>query len=98
MRRVLLRKGDGTLDTTPDPGSVAEVLRDPRGLLWMDAEGEPVAALEALAGPFELHPVTVEDFVNRNQRPKIEEFDPTSIRARQSTSGTCMTTWFGPSR
>ncbi len=75
MRRVLLRKADGTVETTPDLGAAAEVLRDPRGLLWMDVEGEPAAALEALAGPFDLHPVTVEDFVNRNQRPKIEEFD-----------------------
>jgi magnesium transporter len=73
--RVLVRKSDGTVETTADLGSLAAVLHDPRCLLWVDAEGEPAEALEALGTQFELHPVTAEDFVHKNQRPKIEEFD-----------------------
>lgn len=75
MWRVLARRSDGTVETTADLGRVAEVSQDPRSLLWVDAEGEPAEALEVLAARFELHPVTVEDFIHRNQRPKIEEFE-----------------------
>jgi len=75
MRRVVLRRGDGSVETAPGPDALAEALRDPRCTLWVDAEGEPAEALEALAEEFDLHPVTLEDFVHRNQRPKIEEFD-----------------------
>jgi magnesium transporter len=73
--RVLVRHADGRIETGADVGSLAETLRDPGCTLWVDAEGEPAEALQALAGQFHLHPVTAEDFVNRNQRPKIEEFD-----------------------
>lgn len=75
MLRVLVRHADGRIETAADLGSPAEVLRDPRCLLWVDAEGEPAEALERLASQFELHPVTREDFVHKDQRPKIEEFD-----------------------
>jgi len=44
-------------------------------MLWLDAEGEPPEALRDLAATFELHPVTAGDFVEKNERPKIEEFD-----------------------
>jgi magnesium transporter len=73
--RVLARHGDGRVETAADLSSLPEVLHDPRGLLWVDAEGEPAEGLEALAARFEVHPVTVEDFIQKNQRPKIEEFE-----------------------
>jgi magnesium transporter len=63
------------VETGEDLSTLAEALRDPRVLLWVDAEGESPDALESLARHFSLHPVTVEDFIHRNQRPKIEEFD-----------------------
>ena len=75
MKRVLVRRGDGTVETGADRVSLAETLKDPRALLWVDMEGEPPDALQATARQFDLHPVTVEDFINRNQRPKVEEFD-----------------------
>lgn len=75
MLRILVRHGDGGVEKGADLGSVAEVLQDPRATLWVDAEGEPPEALETLGTRFELHPVTVEDFVHQDQRPKIEEFD-----------------------
>jgi magnesium transporter len=75
VQRILMRHSDGTVETTADLAFLAEVLNDPLATLWIDAEGEPPEALEALAARFELHPVTVEDFLHRNQRPKLEEFD-----------------------
>ncbi len=75
MLRILVRQSGGRVETAADLGSLPEVLGDPRCLLWADAEGEPAERLEALAARFELHPVTLEDFVHKDQRPKIEEFD-----------------------
>lgn len=73
--RILVRHGDGRIETGTDLSSLSESLRDPRSTLWVDAEAASTEALEALGAQLELHPVTLEDFVNKDQRPKIEEFD-----------------------
>ena len=75
MRRILFRQNDGTVETAADLDFLSEILNDPLCALWIDLEGESPEALEALAARFDLHPVTLEDFVHRNQRPKVEEFD-----------------------
>jgi magnesium transporter len=72
--RVLVRRGDKVEGRT-EVGPLAAELTDPAAVVWVDAEGESPDALAALRAPFGLHPVTVEDFVNRNQRPKVEEFE-----------------------
>jgi len=75
MLRVLYRKSDGSVVSSGAPALLAEGLSDPGAVLWVDAEGESPGSLEDLAHRFELHPVTLEDFVNKNQRSKIEEFE-----------------------
>jgi magnesium transporter len=72
---IVVRRGDGTLETPGDLGGLRDALQDPQAVLWVDAEGESCESIEALAARFELHPVTLDDFINRNQRPKVEEFD-----------------------
>jgi magnesium transporter len=73
--RILVRHDDGRVETPKDPTDLASVLKDAGSLLWVDAERESREALETLATLFELHPITLDDLVNRNQRPKIEEFE-----------------------
>jgi magnesium transporter len=73
--RILIRHTDGRVETPSDLASLDGVLADPQSLVWVDAEAEPRETLEALAARFALHPVTPDDFVNGEQRPKIEEFD-----------------------
>ena len=73
--RLLVRYGDGKIHTGTDLSVLPDALRDPRSTLWVDAEAESTEVLEALGAQFELHPVTLEDFVHKDQRPKIEEFD-----------------------
>ena len=75
MLRILVRHGDGRIETPKDLSGLGGVLADPSGLLWVDAEAEPRESLDALAHLFRLHPITLDDLINRNQRPKIEEFD-----------------------
>ncbi len=75
MLNILLRHPDGTFETKVDLAAVQGAPKEAGSLLWVDAEGEAPEVLEALGKHFELHPITIEDFRQQNQRPKIEEFD-----------------------
>jgi len=75
MRRVFYRDKDCKVEEGTDLSRLSELLKASHPCLWVDLEGEPPEALEAVAREFGLHPVTIEDIVHRNQRPKLEEFD-----------------------
>ncbi len=75
MLRILIRHRDGRIETPTTTDGLAAGLADPNALTWVDAEAEPREALDGLAALFGLHPITLDDLINRNQRPKIEEFD-----------------------
>ena len=75
MLRILVRHGDGRVEAATDPDALGAALADPACLVWVDAEEESPASLEALANRFDLHPVTLDDFIGRDQRPKVEEFE-----------------------
>ena len=75
MRRVFYRDKDWKVEEGLDLPRLRELLKGSHACLWVDLEGEPPEALEAIAREFGLHPVTIEDLVHRNQRPKLEEFD-----------------------
>ena len=75
MRRVFYRDKDCKVEEGVDLPRLSELLKGSHACLWVDLEGEPPEALEAVAREFSLHPVTIEDLVHRNQRPKLEEFD-----------------------
>jgi len=47
-----------------------------KGMCWINVEGlNDVSIILELAEKFTIHPLTVEDILNIEQRPKIEEFD-----------------------
>lgn len=46
-----------------------------KGNMWVNVEGlNDIKLIEQLAQHFKLHPLTVEDILNVQQRPKVEEF------------------------
>ena len=58
--------------------SVTELLgyRNPAGITWINVTGlKDSAALSQLAEALKIHPLTLEDILNTEQRPKVEEFD-----------------------
>jgi magnesium transporter len=58
--------------------TVDELLRgrNPAGLTWINMDGlEKAAEINRLAEVFRIHPLTVEDILDTNHRPKVEEFD-----------------------
>jgi magnesium transporter len=73
--RILIRRANGQVETPGDINALPGLLEDPNCLVWVDAEAEPRETLEALADRFALHPVTLDDFIGRDQRPKVEEFE-----------------------
>jgi len=75
MLRILIRRANGQVETPGDMNALPGLFEDPNCLVWVDAEADPRETLEALADRFALHPVTLDDFIGRDQRPKIEEFE-----------------------
>lgn len=56
--------------------------RQGSGVLWINITAvHDIALIEALAGEFGLHPLTLEDIVNTSHRPKWEEFPSYSFLA-----------------
>jgi magnesium transporter len=90
MQRVFYRHSDGRVEERVDLPHLDELRENPSACLWVDLEGEASESLEALGRQFALHPVTIEDLVHKNQRPKLEEFDDYifvvvhGLRARKS--------------
>ncbi|MDR2786196.1 MAG: magnesium/cobalt transporter CorA [Treponema sp.] len=58
--------------------TVEELLKfkNPAGITWINVDGlDDAGAINQLAESFRIHPLTVEDIVNTEQRPKLEEFE-----------------------
>jgi magnesium transporter len=49
-----------------------QALADPDATVWVDLEDAGAGELAQLAGPLELHPLVVEDILDRDQRAKVE--------------------------
>ncbi|MBM3254938.1 MAG: magnesium/cobalt transporter CorA [Candidatus Omnitrophica bacterium] len=52
-----------------------QVLSDGKGLLWVDMCDLDDNDIDLLAEVFNLHPLTIEDFIMVNARPKVENFN-----------------------
>ncbi len=75
MMRAYLATGDGTVECGLSVARIRKALADERSVLWVDIEDPEDADIELLLEVFELHPLTVEDCIMPNARPKLEEFD-----------------------
>src|SRR3989338_976524 len=75
MRRSFLYHADGQLECDLPIERFREALKQPDQLLWVDIEDPEDVDVECLLEVFELHPLTVEDCIMPNVRPKLEEFE-----------------------
>jgi len=53
---------------------MAAAVKDERALLWLDVSDIDDSDIDLLTNIFNLHPLTVEDFIMPSARPKLEEF------------------------
>ncbi len=61
--------------TTITLEQVADLLRDPDTVLWVELTAPDDAELAWLTETFHLHPLTAEDLRNQRQRPKLDQYD-----------------------
>ncbi|PIU46513.1 MAG: magnesium and cobalt transport protein CorA [Candidatus Hydrogenedentes bacterium CG07_land_8_20_14_0_80_42_17] len=51
------------------------LLLDPKGLLWVDIENPTEDELDLLSDVYEFHPLSIEDCIFPNHRPKIDDYE-----------------------
>jgi len=74
MYEAYLIKQDQTIITDLTPQQIEEALKDKESLLWVDIQEAKDADIDILTNTFKLHPLTVEDCIMPNARPKLEKF------------------------
>jgi magnesium transporter len=63
---------DGKAELTESVETLEASVDDPNARFWVDVEDASTAMLKRLSGCLQLHPLIVEDIIERNQRAKIE--------------------------
>ncbi len=61
-----------------EPRGIAECLQQARGpeIAWLNVDGvHDVSVIEEVGRSFGIHPLTLEDIANTDQRPKLESYD-----------------------
>ncbi len=56
------------------PEGIRQALADPENILWVDIIAIEDEEVDILTEVFNLHPLTIEDFIMSNARPKVENF------------------------
>ena len=75
MMRSYLSNPDGTVEWGLSPERLRSAMSCEQHLLWVDIEEPTDEEIELLLEVFELHPLTVEDCIMPNVRPKLEDFE-----------------------
>jgi magnesium transporter len=76
MRRILNRKGDGSVDTSLAVSDIPAALLAPDGLLWIDFVAEPPEACgPLLAELFRFHPLAIDDALQESHVPKLDDWE-----------------------
>jgi len=57
-----------------NPTQIQESIKDPSNILWLDIQDIDDNDIDLLTGVFNIHPLTIEDFIMVNARPKVENF------------------------
>jgi magnesium transporter len=74
MRETFLYKKGQELKTGLDSSEITQALKDKDSLLWLDIQEASEDDITLLTDVFRLHPLTIEDAIMPNARPKIESF------------------------
>jgi magnesium transporter len=75
MVSAYIRFGDGSISTEADERTLLRALRDPKAVFWVDLDRPDDNELALLDDVFGFHPLAIEDTIQYNQRPKIENYN-----------------------
>jgi magnesium transporter len=62
-------------DSALDPSRIAEVVKDPGALVWLDVDRPTQEVMAALQEEFGFHELAIEDSLQPHQRPKAEQYE-----------------------
>jgi magnesium transporter len=74
MIRTLLFTPGKPLRTNIPPSEFRRLLRDRKGLLWVDFLGEPEEQAEPILRGFGFHPLAIDDALQETHTPKIDDW------------------------
>ena len=74
MIRALFYTPGKPLRTDISPDEIQRLIRDRRGLLWLDFIGEPPEIAEPILSEFGFHPLAIDDALQETHAPKIDDW------------------------
>ncbi|CAN5736439.1 magnesium/cobalt transporter CorA [soil metagenome] len=75
--RAFIGTPDGQIVEVDGQPALEKAYADPTTRIWIDVESASADTLSSIAGCLDLHVLTAEDIIERNQRAKIEYIDGT---------------------
>lgn len=75
MIRAFIHTGGDKIKESSDVDEMAAELKAKKHVIWIDFEDPTDKELTYLTSKFGFHPLTYEDVVHENQRPKIDDYD-----------------------
>jgi magnesium transporter len=74
MIRTLFFTPGKPVRTNIPPSEFPRLLRDRKGLLWVDFMGEPIEQAEPILSQFGFHPLAIDDALQETHTPKIDDW------------------------
>ena len=74
MIRTLFYQPGKPLQTDLDPATLSRTVRNRRGLLWLDFEGETPEACQPILESFGFHPLAIDDVLQETHSPKLDDW------------------------
>ena len=75
MFKAYLYKDKEPTKTNLNIEEIKQALNDKRSMLWVDITQPEDTDIDLMTNVFDLHPLTIEDCIMPNARPKVEKFD-----------------------
>ena len=75
MIRALFYLPGSPLRTNVIPGQFSKLLRNRKGLLWVDFVGEPPEIAEPILQDFNFHPLAIDDALQETHIPKLDDWN-----------------------
>jgi len=74
MIRTLYYMPGQTIRTEIQPQEFASLIRNRKGLLWIDFNGEPSTTCEPILQSFNFHPLAIDDALQETHSPKVDDW------------------------
>lgn len=74
MIRSLYYKPGHPIRTNIPPAEFSRLIRDRKGMLWVDFMGEPAEQAEPILSSFGFHPLAIDDAIQETHTPRVDDW------------------------